>query len=209
MHQVQAAEDHGLGAARLHAGAVHRKLHVQVLRVAHLVGRGQPGPQGVERIARLAFGPLPAPLELEGPFRDVVGDAIPADVFGSLFRGSQVTGIFPDHDAQLHLPVGLFAAPGDEQGVVGPHHRVGPFLEDDGFFRDGHPAFFGMVGVVQADAEHLAGPGYARGPPRIFGHIRQGGAALQEALQLPQPAPVEKVAVPVMEMPGEVLARPL
>ena len=79
VHQIVAPEDHGLRIALLHRPPVDRQPHLQVLRVSNLVGRGQPGAQGVEGVARLPLGPLPAPFELEGP-RDlaIARDALAA-----------------------------------------------------------------------------------------------------------------------------------
>jgi hypothetical protein len=101
---------------------------------------------------------LAAALQLEGALRDVVRHAVPGDVLKRLLLVVDVPRRLPDHDAQLDLPVRLLASPRDEDGVVGTDDAVGGLHEHDRFRRNRHSRFLRVVGVVEADADHLPGP---------------------------------------------------
>src|SRR5688572_26801227 len=75
------AEHHRPGVAVLHALAVHVQPQAEVLRIAHLVGADEPGPDRSEGVAALALVPLAArALQLVLPFRHVVDDAVAGHV---------------------------------------------------------------------------------------------------------------------------------
>ena len=69
----------------------------------------QPGADRAEGVAALALGPLAVALGLEGALGDVVGDAVAGDVVQRVGL-RDVFRRLADDDAELDLPVGLFAS---------------------------------------------------------------------------------------------------
>src|SRR5947208_12876473 len=112
-HEGRDVEDQVLSRARLLGLAIDLEPHGEVMHVGNLVGRREKRAERREGIAALAFHPLAAALELEGPFRIVVVQDVTGDV---IERGVplDVACKASDHDRELHLPVGLGAALGDD-----------------------------------------------------------------------------------------------
>ena len=98
----------------------------------------------------------------------------------------------PDHHHQLGLVVDLRAGAGDHDRIaVGPH-RGGKLAEHDRLRRQRLAGLAGVVGVVQADADHLVGKRHRRHQPqtvqrhnlapggRLTGPLDAGGPLGQE-----------------------------
>src|SRR5579864_9663199 len=132
---VAAVEDHGRGIAALAFLAVDVKPHVELLRILDLVPGDEPRPEWAERLAALAFGPLPGALDLKHPLGDVVGEAIAGDRVERLVL-RQVAGAAADDDAELHLPVELRRILRDHGVVVRPADAARRLVEDDRLLRD-------------------------------------------------------------------------
>ncbi len=159
-HEEGDAVDHGLGGAVLHGLAIDREPHVERLRVGNLVLRHQPGADRAEGVGGLALGPLSRMLELEGALGDIVHDAVAGDIiqrlgFRDVFRG------LADDDAELDFPIGLLRAARDQHIVIRTANGRRGLHEDDRLRRNGHAAFGSVVGIVEADADELAGAGNA------------------------------------------------
>src|SRR5262245_51076544 len=128
---------------------------VEIAAIAHLVGGHEPWSDRAERIAALPFYPLPSAFQLIRAFRDVMDDAVSGHVRQRVLLGHVFRGL-ADHDAEFDFPVRLDRAARQFDVVVRPDDAGGGLHEDDGFFRNGHARFGGMIGVVQADANELA-----------------------------------------------------
>ena len=137
---------------------------VQVLRI-DLVRGDEPGTDRAERVAALALVPRTAALQLERALGNVVDDAIAGDMRQRVFLGDVAAGR-ADDDAELDLPVGLFRPARDLDIVVRTLDRAGPFAEHDRLGGERHVALGGVVRIVQADADELAGARDARPDPR-------------------------------------------
>ena len=148
------AEDHGGSAAVLAANAIDVQPDFDVLGVGDFVFGDEPGAEGAEGVAAFALGPLAATVFLEGPLADVVGDAVAGDIVEGVGL-ADVLGLRADDDAELGFPVGLSAAAGDAEVVVGADDGARGLHEEDGLFRDGGAGFGGVLGVIQADAHHF------------------------------------------------------
>ena len=131
VHEEVRVEDHRRGGAGLPAYAVDVQPHVQGQHVVDLVRGDQPRPGGVERLGRLALDPLAAALDLEGALADVVDHEEAGDRVARLLHRVEVAGAAADHDAELHLPVGLGGAAGDAHVVVRADERVRRLGEQD------------------------------------------------------------------------------
>ena len=152
----------------------------QVLRVADLIGRDQPGserPVGVEGLAdRHRLRPA-----LPVAHAEVVGAGVAGDhLVGALDR--DVAAALADHDRQLGLVV--------EQGRDLRHVHVGArpdhaghlLVEEDRHFGRLHPHLGDVVGVVERDAEVLARSGRREQPDLGERQARRVGGELLEAV---------------------------
>src|SRR3954468_18563611 len=148
--------------SRLFPLAVEVQPEVEVLRIADLVCRDEPGAAGREGRVALSFRPLPFPLELVLAFRDVVQDAVAGDVAGRFLLGD-VPRPLADDDRQLDLPVELGRTWGQDDIIIGAAERDRVLVEEDGLRRDRRIGLLRMVCVVQPDADEVgdAGNGYA------------------------------------------------
>ena len=115
---LRAIEDHVAGRAVLHALAAHLADHVERLRVGHLVGGDEPGPDRAEGVGALALGPLPAALDLEFALGNVVDDAIAGDVFERVVLGD-ILRRGADDDAEFDLPIAFLRALRQDDVVIG------------------------------------------------------------------------------------------
>src|SRR5262245_17464938 len=112
-------EDHVLCGGILPWLAVDPRAQRQVLRIRHFVRGDQPRPQRVERLAALAFGPLPAgPVVLELPFGQVVDNRVPGNAGERVSRRGKVTRPPPNDHTELDLPVAARRTARDEHVVV-------------------------------------------------------------------------------------------
>ena len=166
------AIDHGGGGAVLIALAIDLQPHRQVLRVRHLVARGEPWADGAEGVARLALGPLALVLDLELALGDVVGDAVARDMIQRV-RLRHVLGGLADDDTQFDLPVGLHRTARDDDVVVRADDGGACLHEDHGLAGYRVAGLRRMVGIVQADADELARARDAGAETRVAVHDRQ------------------------------------
>src|SRR5262249_9065846 len=86
-----------------------------------------------------------------------------------------------DHDDEFRLVIDLLGDLRDLDRVAVGDEGVGELAEHDGFGGDGLAALDGVVAVVEADAEDLAGGGDGRGELdrlRFVGDGRGGGGGL-------------------------------
>jgi hypothetical protein len=152
---------------------------------------------------------LPAALELEFPLGVVVVDRVAGDVRKRVAL-LHVLRAAPDHDRELHLPIGLLRAARDLDLVVGALERGGRFHEHHGLFRDRRVGLARVLAVIEADAHDLAraldgrpqsGAGLHLGAARCVGREPRGEpleTALGEerfAVVLSERRDVEKTAV--------------
>src|SRR5690606_18612869 len=104
--QLRHTEDHLCGRRVLTWLSVDEATQAETLRVRHLVDGHQPRSQGIERLAALPLGPLPAGVvELKVAFGDVVRDGVTRHVVEGLLGRSEVTGAPSNDDTQLDLPI--------------------------------------------------------------------------------------------------------
>src|SRR4051812_49401321 len=115
--QIARAKAGVLPKPRLFPLAVEVQPEVEVLRIADLVCRDEPGAAGREGRVALSFRPLPFPLELVLAFRDVVQDAVAGDVAGR-FLLRDVPKPLADDDLQPDPPLQPWPTPGPD----GPTH---------------------------------------------------------------------------------------
>ena len=155
--EVGHVEDQLRGAAVLHLLAVDPGPELQDVRVRHFLAIGEAGPERREGLAHLALRPL-ARHELEVAGAHVVDDRIAEDVVEGPLPGD-VARRAPDDDAELDLPVELLAAPRPEDRLARVEDRVAPLREHGRLRRHRHARLLGVVPVVEADADDLAGVG--------------------------------------------------
>src|SRR5690606_9905810 len=105
--------------------------------------------------------PLAAALELEAALRNVMGNAIPGDACQRVRGRSEVACFASDDDTEFDLPVRLLAAAWQQDIIVRADDRVRALEEDHGFGWHGHAGFGRMIGVVETDADQLAGTCHA------------------------------------------------
>src|SRR3954447_11851164 len=129
--EVVHAEDHVLGVPVLPELAVHPQPQPEVLRIAHRIGRRDPGTERVERRAVLALVPLAPAFELELAFADVIADGVAGDHLGGIGAQVEIAGRPSDHHRQLDLVVGLDRAARDQHVVGGADDRVRGLHEQD------------------------------------------------------------------------------
>src|SRR4029078_1985783 len=122
----------------------------EVVRVAHLVGTDEPGPDGPMSIPRLAHrhrrvGPL------QIAHRHIVHDEIAGDDGGRVIdRHVAATGA--DDDAELTLVVDpLRRDGGNFDSRAGTDHTRDLFVEHDWYSRPLRTALGDVIGVVQTD----------------------------------------------------------
>ena len=165
-------EDHLVGRAGLAAFAVDVEEQRKVLRILHLVGGDQPGPERTEGVAALTLGPLTAALDLPFTLGDVVGE----DVAGDVAKGVRLGDILrrpPDHDAELDLPVQLLRFLRDDHRAGGAGQRAGRLHEDDRLLRDRVARLSRVVAVVQPDRHDLPNAHEGRAHARRTLNLRQ------------------------------------
>ena len=169
---VATVEDHGRGRAGLLARAVDVEPHGEVLHVADLVLGDQPRTERAEGVATLALVPLPAALDLVLALGNVVDD----DVAGHVLERpllADVAGAGADHDAELHLPIGLLGAARDDHVVVRADDAARRLHEHHRLLRDRQVQFRGMIREVEADGDELAHVRHGRAEPRVAVDHRQ------------------------------------
>src|SRR5262249_56082313 len=69
-----------------------------------------------------------------------------------------IIGLAADDEGKLDFEVHALPALGHEDRVVGSRDAGGRLGKDDRCLRNGHAGFFGMVPIVQPDAEKLRHP---------------------------------------------------
>src|SRR6056297_2945824 len=166
--------DHRFRRTLLHGLAVDLQPHGQRLRVGDLVTGDEPGPDLAEIVAALALRPLAGMLDLEGAFGNIVRDRVAGDM-GQRVRFRDVFRAGADHDGELHLPVGLLRPARHDDRVVRAADGAGRLHEDDRLGRHLHAGLGGMVGIVEADADELAGAGHAGAKTGAGGDFGQVG----------------------------------
>ena len=200
-HQIGNAVNHGAGGPVLFFYPVDRQPHRQRLRVGHLIAGHQPGAKRAESVAALALGPLARPLKLERPFRHVMADGIARHMFHRPLR-RDIFGRRPDDERQFHLPVGLLRAARDQHVIIRPDDGRGGFHEDHRFGRHRRPAFGGVIGIVQPDADEFAGARDAR--PQPCPHRDQRQAHRINPAQHRQPGVRQHRPANIGHQPGQI-----
>src|SRR5215467_6655651 len=148
-------EDHLAGVARLPHLPVHAHHDVEGLGIGQFVGRHQHGTHGAEGVEGLALEPLGMPL-LEIARGDVVDDGV-AELVLQGVRATDVVPARPDDHGQLHLVVELARHRVVHHVVAGADHRRARLGEVHGMLGNGGPALRRVIGIVAAEAEHVAG----------------------------------------------------
>ena len=111
------------------------------------------GPGRREALERLAHAELRGlTLPLHGALREVLADGVAGDAVRGLGERDVATAA-ADHDDELGLPVDGVA--GEAHVDVGSGDGGCELGEDDGLLRDRQSRLLRVVGVVQADADHL------------------------------------------------------
>ena len=158
LDQGSHGEDHLLGRRVLTRLAVHLGTDPQPLRVRHLVGRGDPGPQGAEGVLALAAEEVPLP-PLPVPRGHVVRHAVAEHRVQRIRLPGPARGS-PDDHSELRLVVGpLRELPVDDDGVSGAVQRARVLREHHGELRGLGVLLADVIHVVEPDHHHLAGPG--------------------------------------------------
>lgn len=155
-------EDHVAGVTVLPLRTVDAQVQAEVLRVAGLVGGDQPRAERVEGLAGFAQVPLRRVLQLEFPLRYVVADRVPGDHGPRGIRSVQVARPAADDDREFDLPVGLHRSTGDQHLVVRADDRARVLHEHHRTRGNRRAGLGGVIAVVQADADDLAGAGDGR-----------------------------------------------
>ena len=141
----------------LHGLAVQQRPDAQRLGVGNVVGRHQNRPQRAEGVETLAPDPLAsAPLELPGARRDVVAAGVAEnEIEGVRLRGAAAAPA--DDDGKLAFVVGLLAVLAGRQTdrIPGMGQGAGRLHEHDRAFGDVDTRLFGVLPVVEADAENV------------------------------------------------------
>lgn len=109
---------HVVGVGVLSDLVIDRQSHREVVWVVDLVGGDEPRPDRGEGVVRLALVPGAAPVELPGPLRDVVYDAVAGDVVSRCAPVEARSGA-ADDDAELNLVVAGLVRQRRDRGDVG------------------------------------------------------------------------------------------
>ena len=121
------------------------------------VGVDEAGPERPERVEALAVGELPQRrLELRAAPGDVVEAGVGAHRGARGVAGRAVDAL-ADHDRELALVVGAGLLARDHDRLAVPDQRRRPLGEDHRHIGDGELGLLGVVAVVEADADQLAG----------------------------------------------------
>ena len=196
-HQRRHVEDHLVGVAALPLLAVDGEPEGELLRVGDLVRCREERAERREGVLALALRPLAAALELVLALRVVVVEGVAGHVRGGVLA-RHVAGPAADHDRQLHLPVGLHGAAGEDEVVVRAAQRGRGLEEDDRLVGDLRAGLAGVVGVVEADADDLGGPGHAGAEPLALRHARgRGGVLARPGREPGEAVRAEEALVPV------------
>src|SRR5579863_1676825 len=154
-HEVRHIEDHGLRVALLAALAVDIEPEGETLRVPDFIARHEPRAYGTEAVAALSLDPLAPVLELKGSLGNIVDDYIAGYVSQRLVTRHRARHISDDHP-ELDLPVGLLRASRNHDVIIRSDDGRSCLHEEHRLLREAHAGFGGMIGVVEADADHLA-----------------------------------------------------
>jgi len=146
---------------------------MEILRVLHLVGGHQPGPDGAEGVVGLALGPLAGAFDLEFALGEVVNGAIASHMLHGVGL-LDILGAGADDHAEFHFPVRLLGFWRNGHIVIGPGEATGVLGENDGLRRHFQARFFGMVGIVEANGHEFLRVGDAGPDARGAAHQRQG-----------------------------------
>ncbi|MCY1243382.1 hypothetical protein D9M72_563950 [compost metagenome] len=101
-------------------------------------------------------------------------DAVAGDIVEG-FRFAHVFRLAADDDTELHFPVGLFRAARNDQVVVRADDRRRRLHEDDRFGGNLGAGLSRVIGIVEADADELAGSGDTGTEPLVAVDDRQAG----------------------------------
>src|SRR6476660_1151249 len=172
--KMRHAEDHGGGIAGLHAGPVEVERKTKSLWVRNFVLGDKPRPEWPETVVAFCLDPFARAALLQATLRHIVGNHVTGDVvervsLGDIFRRAT------DGKGQLNLEIYALPAFRHEYWVIWPGDAGGRFREDDGRLRNGHAGFFGVVPVVQPDAEKRRHLRDARPESGLQTHGRQNG----------------------------------
>ena len=152
----------------------------EVVGIGELVGGDDPRPGGAEPGERLAEAELRCRRAgLHDPLGQVLADRDTGDVGPAVALGHLV-GAPADDEHELDLPVDELA--GQHDRGVGPGEARRELRERRRELRDVESGLGGVAGVVDADREHLAGPGHRREQRRLVqrsGRRRRRGPRLQ------------------------------
>src|SRR5262245_31709471 len=153
--------DHVARRTALLRRAVDAKAHRKFLRIGDLVARCEKRPERRKGVGALALEALPTTIELELTFGEINADAITKH----MVQGIALTDVgagFSDHHRKLDLPVDTLCLARHDKIVGGPASRAGRLQEKRRLFRQQQARFFGVFGIVQADADDLAGASQRR-----------------------------------------------
>src|SRR2546425_8390855 len=152
-HEVADVEDERLRVAALHLLAVHPGPELEGVWVGDLLPVGDVGSDGRRSLEDLPDHPL-ARDELEVPSARVVDDRVPPHVVERLLSGDETRRAADDH-AQLDPPVELLRAARPQDGLARVADRVRPLGEDRWLLGNRVARLFGVIPVVEADANEL------------------------------------------------------
>jgi len=123
----------------------------QAVRVADLVGGGDPGADRPMRVERLAHRPG-RDAELPVAHGHVVHHQVAGDHLARLLPGD-VPAAPADHEAELSFVVEDVGGAGQVDRVLRAHHAGGLLVEDRGVLRRLQAGLRDVVGVVEADRQ--------------------------------------------------------
>src|SRR5437870_1945933 len=171
-HQVLDGKDHLRGVPVLPALPIDRRPQGERLRVAHLLGGDQPRAHRAEGVRALALRRGAAVLHLKSPLRYVVHQTVRRDVAERVGL-VDVARVAPDHRAEFHLIVKLHRVARAHDGIVGSADRARRLDEEQRLLGQLQAHLERVIGVVEADGDHLADPRQRASKPRAAAHCWQ------------------------------------
>ncbi len=175
--EVAHVEDERLGVSGLHERAVHPQLEIEDVGIGDLGAVRDVRSHRGQGVADLAGRPLTGD-ELEVAGAHVVDDRVTGHVVERALARHEAGGA-ADDDAELDFPVELLRSARPQDRLAGIEDGGVPLREDGWLLGNRLAGLLGVVAVVEADADELAGIGDGRMQPRrVLGHghpFRDGG----------------------------------
>ena len=135
-----------------------------------LVGRHQPGTERTEGRRALALHPVAAALELKLALGHVVGEAVAGDVVHRVVFRRYTRRCLPMTMPSSTSQSVFCESLRNDDVVVRTDDAVRRLVEQDRLGRDWHVRFGGVIGVVEADRDEIAGLADAGADARAAGH---------------------------------------